>query len=144
MSTEANKAIVRRNFEEVWNQHNPAAIDALFAPDYRWHVPGISVAPGVAGVKQLAEQLFAACPDIRFTIEDQLADGDKVITRFTNAGTHRGEFMGIAATGKRLTNRGIIIDRIVDGKIAESWEEWDALGFLQQTGAVPVPEQATA
>lgn len=81
--------------------------------------------------------LLAAFPDGRWTIEDQVAEGDKVVTRFSFTGTHQGEFMGIAPTGKRVTTSGMVIDRIVEGKIVEEREEWDALGMMQQLGAVP-------
>ena len=81
--------------------------------------------------------LLAAFPDGRWTIEGQVAEGDKVATRWSFTGTHQGELMGVAPTGKRVTASGMVIDRIVEGKIVEEWEEWDALGMMQQMGATP-------
>jgi len=80
--------------------------------------------------------VLVAFPDARYTVEDQLADGDKVFTRWSWTGTHKGELMGIALTGKPVRISGMVIDRIVDGKIVEEWEEWDALGMMQQLGVV--------
>jgi steroid delta-isomerase-like uncharacterized protein len=98
------------------------------------------VAPGVEGpegLKQLVMMYRTGYPDLVFTIEDLLADGDKVIVRWSCAGTHRGELMGIPATGKRTTTSGISISRFEGGKVVEEWVRWDALGWLQQLGVVP-------
>jgi steroid delta-isomerase-like uncharacterized protein len=86
--------------------------------------------------------LRAAFPDGRVTIEDMIAEGDKVVTRYNSRGTHKGDFMGIPATGKKVAVTGIVISRIAKGKIAEEWEEFDALGFMVQLGAIPPIEEA--
>jgi steroid delta-isomerase-like uncharacterized protein len=144
MSSEANKAVIRRIYAEVFNQHNAARIAELYAPDWTYHAPFPAIAPGVAGMTEQMTGVFTAFPDIVFTIQDLLADGDKVITRYLAVGTHRGEMGGIAPTGKRLTHSGITIERLVDGKVAETWEEWSSLTFMQELGLVALPEQAPA
>jgi len=92
--------------------------------------------------KQLLSLYITAFPDARFTVEDQIAEGDRVASRYTFRGTHQGELMGIAPTGKQVTVTGMIINRIVNGKSEEGWLNFDALGMLQQLGAAPVPGQA--
>ena len=138
MSTEQNKRIVDRYREQVFNQKDTAAIDTYLASDYVRHDPG---APGQVrgpeGVRQLVSVLFGAFPDIQFTAQDIIAEGDKVVQRLTSRGTHRGEFMGIPPTGKQLDVTAIEIFRLVDGKIAEQWVEADYLGLMQQLGAIP-------
>jgi predicted ester cyclase len=98
----------------------------------------------VTGLKQTIAAAFAGSSDSRFTIDDMVAEGDKVVTRWTSMGTHSGVFMGVAATGKPLTLNGIRIDRIADGKIVEMWAQLDLLGLLQQLGAMPAPAQSPA
>jgi steroid delta-isomerase-like uncharacterized protein len=141
MSVEENKTLSRRSFEEIWNQGNLAAIDALYATDQVSHGLGMDVPPGAAGLKQFVTLYRTAYPDTHFTIEDQIAEGDKVATRWTATGTHQGEFMGIAPTSKRVTVTGIAINRIAGGKIVETWNNFDALGQLQQLGVIPAPGQ---
>jgi predicted ester cyclase len=85
-----------------------------------------------------------AFPDVQMSLEDQVAEGDMVVTRWIASGTHQGEFMGIAPTGDRVTVAGTSIERIVDGKIEETWDDYDALGMMQQIGAIPSPEEAQA
>jgi steroid delta-isomerase-like uncharacterized protein len=131
---------MRRYFEEAWNQGNLAVLDELVAPDYVNHdpfVPGLP--PGPEGLKPIFAGLRAAFADLHYTIDDQLADGDKVATRWTMRGTHTGELMGIPATGKAVTVSGIQIERIVDGKIVEHWRKSDDLGLMQQLGVIPAP-----
>jgi steroid delta-isomerase-like uncharacterized protein len=142
MSTEQNKAIRRRFDEEIVNKKNLAALESFYAPNYVDHaaIPGFP--PGVEGVKQRHAAFFAAFPDSQIALEDQIAEGDKVATRFTIRGTHTGEFFGIPPTGKAASVTGIDIMRIVDGKIAEYWGQMDMLGLMQQLGAVPAPGQA--
>jgi steroid delta-isomerase-like uncharacterized protein len=141
MSTEANKTISQRSFEEIWNQGKLDAIDALYDANQVSHGLGIDVPPGTAGLRQFVSIYRTAYPDTHFTIDDQIAEGDKVVTRWSATGTHRGEFMGIPATGKRVTVTGIAINRIVGGKIVETWNNFDALGQLQQLGVIPAPGQ---
>jgi len=144
MSAEENKRIVRRLFEEVMNRGNLALLDELVAPDYVDHDPANppDLPPGREGLKQLISGYRAAFPDMQMTIEEQVAEGDKVVTRWTTRGTHKGELMGIAPTGKQATVTGIFIDRVKNGKLVESWANWDTLGMLQQLGAVPEPARA--
>jgi steroid delta-isomerase-like uncharacterized protein len=139
MSTEENKAMSRRSFEEAWNKGNLAVIDEVVAANYVGHDPAVPNLRGPAGMKQLIMMYRTAFPNIQFTIEDQAAEGDKVVTRWTARGSHQAELMGIAPTNKQATVTGIGIDRFVNGKIEESWSNWDTLGLLQQLGVVPTP-----
>ena len=137
MSIEENKAIARRWMEEVWGKGSLAAVDELCAPDFVWHWAPPGVASDREGYKQNVTMSFAPFADIRSTIEDMVAEGDKVVVRWTWRGTHKGEFMGIAPTGKQVTLTGISIIRIAGGKIVEEWGEMDMLGWMQQLGVVP-------
>jgi predicted ester cyclase len=147
-STEANKALARRVFDEVWNQGNMAAADEIFAPTVVNHGPGAAPAQtGLEAFKQGVTNLRTTFPDLHFTVEDQIAEGDKVATRFTMHGTQKGELrMGptgaFSATGKEVTINGIVITRIQDGKIAEGWVNVDQLGALTQLGLFPPPAPA--
>lgn len=135
--SETNRTIVRRFIEEVINKGNLALVDEIVAPDYIGHY---SNAPEVRGAEVVKQRLAAArmaFPDWHSTIEDMIAEGDKVVTRWRASGTHLGEFMGIAPTGKKMTTTGIYIDRVVNGKYVEHWSDWNALGALQQLGVLP-------
>jgi steroid delta-isomerase-like uncharacterized protein len=132
---DANKALVRRVIEELFTKHNVALIDEFF-PDCVYRSPLVGELRGEA-YKQFLTQVLAAFPDGRWTVEDQVAEGDKVATRWSFTGIHRETLMGIAPTGKQVTTSGVMIDRIVGEKIAEEWEEYDALGMMQQLGALP-------
>ncbi len=138
MSTEANKALVRRYVEEVINQGNVAAIDDFNPPTYVNHLPG-SPPLDVAGVKQFVTMVRTAFPDMHQTIEDLIAEGDKVVQRATLRGTHQGEFQGIPPTGKPVSVTLMNISRIADDKIVEDWVNFDQLGMLQQLGVIPQP-----
>lgn len=140
MSTEANKAIVRRVFEEIWEQGNLAAIDELIAPNFVFHDPNFQL-QGRDSYKQMVSATRTAFPDVSGTIDDQIAEGDKVVTRFTQHCTHTGEFVwfGLAPTGQRLTITGIEVNRIEAGKIVDRWLSLDLLGMLQQMGVVSLP-----
>ena len=141
MSTDENKAIARRLIA-AFSDQEAAAIDELVAPDYVFHNPGDpTMPPGPAGLKHMHDQWGTAFPDVQTTIDDQIAEGDKVVTRWTTRGTHRGEFFGIAPTGKRIEFTGIYIDRVAGGKVVEHWDEADILGVFQQLGAGPAPGQ---
>jgi steroid delta-isomerase-like uncharacterized protein len=138
--SEQNKALSKRAIEEVWNQRKLESIDELVDANsvlYDPSVPGGKV-NGTQGYRQFVEIYLAAFPDLRFTIHDQIAEGDKVVTRWTGTGTHKGALMGIAPTGKRSTVTGITIDRYQSGKVVESWANYDTLGMFQQLGVVPV------
>jgi predicted ester cyclase len=132
---ERNKAIVRGYMEEVLNKGDLAAFDKYFPERFMFN--------NSEWTKQRVAAMIgstrAAFPDFRVTIEDQIAEGDKVVTRVTFYGTHQGEFRGIAPTGKPVKYGGVAIDRIVDGKIVEMWHEADMFGLLQQIGAIPPP-----
>jgi len=136
MSTEENKANVRR-FADGLNQKNVAVIDELCTPDYVNHDPANPQVRSREDYKQWFTGLSAAFPDLHFTIDDILAEGDKVAYRFTLRATHSGSWRGAAPTGKSITVTGTAITRIRDGKFAEDWVNTDALGLVQQLGLIP-------
>jgi steroid delta-isomerase-like uncharacterized protein len=140
MSTEENKAIVRRVNDEVWNQGQLDVIDELIADDFVATVVG---APeqirGPQGFREFVVMYRTAFPDLRITVDEQVAEGETIVTRWTATGTNEGELMGIPATGKQATTAGININRISGGKLVEGWGLFDQLGLLQQIGAVPTP-----
>lgn len=137
--SEENKALVRR-FVEVFNQGNLSAIDEIIAPNYvRYDPASPDGIRGSEGIKQFVTTYRTAIPDIHITTEEQIAEGDKVVTRWTGHGTHKAALMGIPPTGKQATVTGITITHIANGKIVEEWINWDTLGMLQQLGVVPPP-----
>ena len=136
MSTETNKTLVRRFYEECFNQRNLALVDELCTSDHLFHNTPATL-HGTEEFKQLLSVYLTAFPDARFTVEDAIAEGDRVASRYTFRGTHQGNLMGIAPTGKQVTVTGIIINRFAGGKSAEGWLNFDALGMLQQLGALP-------
>jgi steroid delta-isomerase-like uncharacterized protein len=138
--SEENKAIVRHLIEEVINKGNLALFDEVYG-DCVYCSPATGELKREA-LRQFVASLLAAFPDGQWKIEDQVAEGDKVATRWSFTGTHQGQLMGMAPTGKRVTCSGMVIDRIIDGKIVEEREEWDALGMMQQLGAAPQSTQA--
>ena len=136
MSTEQNKANARRFYEEVWNQGNLAVADELNAINF----VDESLQPPIRSLEDLKHFVTmyrTAFPDAHFTIEDIIAEGDKVAVRFTATGTHQGDLMGIAPTGKHVTATGISIIRYENGKSMEGWANFDDLGMLQQLGVIP-------
>jgi steroid delta-isomerase-like uncharacterized protein len=141
MSGEEYKAVVRRFIDEVWNGNVIDVIDEIIAPDAVDHNPNPGQAPGSAGVKQVVSMFRAAFPDLRMELHDQIAEGDKVVSRWTISGTHQGAFAGIPATGKPVAMSGIDVIRVTDGKMVEHWLAIDQLGMLQQLGVVPTPGQ---
>ena len=141
--TEDNKALNRRFVEEVINQGNTDAIDELIDPGVVDHAAPPGFPTGREGAKQFAAMMRSAFPDLHQTIEDMIAEGDKVVMRSTWSGTHEGEFMGIPATGRQVTVSAIDITRVADGRLVEHWEQFDALGLMQQLGVVPPPEQTS-
>jgi steroid delta-isomerase-like uncharacterized protein len=135
--SEENKALVRRWLVES-DKGNLNIVDELIAPDYIDHNPPLpGTAPGREGVKQTNAMLRAAFPDATHTIEDQIAEGDKVMTRMIARGTFTGECLGIPPNGQRVTMEGIMIHRIAGGQLVEHWAVADRLSFLQQLGAIP-------
>jgi predicted ester cyclase len=139
MSIEENKAVSRRYIEEIINTKNPTAIDEICSLDYIDHDPFPGILPNRDSLKQFPEMHFAAFPDYHSTIEDKVAEGDKVVLRFTSRGTHRGDFFGISPTGKQVTVKGIAVHRIANGKVVENWVTMDMLSVMQQLGVVPPP-----
>jgi steroid delta-isomerase-like uncharacterized protein len=137
---EQNKALVRRFLDEM-DKGNWAIFDELLARDYVYHMSGRSKPVTREEYVQFARGFRAAFPDGRMTVEDMIAEGDKVVMRYTSRGTHKGDFMGIPATGKEVVSTGIVITRIAEGKIAEDWEEFDGVGFFQQLGVIPPIEE---
>ena len=142
MSTDENKALYRRWLEEVVSTGDLALADELLAPDYALHCPGMPGPVDREGHKQLVLMFHTAFPDWRETIDDVIAEGDKVVIRVSGSGTHEGEFQGIPPSHARVTATGVGIGRIENGRIAEAWAAYDALGMMQQIGAIPAPAQA--
>jgi steroid delta-isomerase-like uncharacterized protein len=137
--SEENKAIMNRLMEEVLNKKNLAAADEIVAEDFVELDPLPGQEQGREGLKQILSMFFAAFPDLRWTVEEQIAEGDKVVSRFTWRGTHRGEFLGISPTGGQVTVKGVVIDRVVEGQFVESRILMDNLGMMQQLGVIPAP-----
>ena len=137
MSAET-KAIARRFLEEAFNGGDLGVVDELVAPAFVGHDAALAdPTRGIEGAKASITGYRDAFPDLRLTIDQQVAEGEYVTTRWTARGTHQGDLMGMAATGKQATVTGITIDRIVDGRFTESWTNWDTLGLMQQLGVVP-------
>jgi predicted ester cyclase len=138
MSTEENKAIVRR-YREIHNSNNLAALDQVVDANIISHsgIPGLP--PGLEGGKMVHNIFLSAFPDSQVTTEDLIAEGDKVVERFSFHGTNKGSFMGAPPTGKQVASTGMSVFRIANGKIVEHWGENDALGVMQQLGMIPAP-----
>ena len=140
MSTEDNKAIVRRWTEEGGNQGNLAVFDELSAPNWVYHDPSFPTVRTLADYKRWVTETRNAFPDNHITIEDMIAEGDKVVLRWTLRGTNTGEIvtpMPLPATGRQVTISGITIVRIAGGKGVEVWSQMDMLGIMQQIGVIP-------
>lgn len=137
MSVEENKALIRSFYEEVFNKRNLAAIEGFYTPNHVDHTlpPGLPVSP--EGTKQAIAMILTAFPDLYVTIEDMIAEGDRVVTWFQTHGTQQGSLGSIPPTGRHVTVSTIEITRLADGKIAEDWGLDDRLGMLQQLGLVP-------
>ena len=135
--SEQNKAINRRIMEEIITGGNIALIDELLAEGFVDHNMMPGQAPGREGLKQMFSMIRAAFPDLKMPVEDQIAEGDLAADRFVMTGTHRGDFMGIPASGEQIRATGILIHRIANGKVLEHRKEFDAMGFMQQLGAIP-------
>jgi steroid delta-isomerase-like uncharacterized protein len=134
--SEENKAVARRSWELV-GQHNPELLEEVYAADVVWHEPDQDV-QGLEEAKQFYSMYLSAFPDLNVTVEDVLAEGDKVVSRYTVRGTHQGEIEEFGPpTGRQVEIKGITIHRIEGGKIVEEWERYDNLGVLQQLGLAP-------
>jgi steroid delta-isomerase-like uncharacterized protein len=140
-SPEENKAIVRRFVDEVWGRGNVDAMEDLFTVDSVLHDPNGDVR-GPAAFKAYNERYLNAFPDLRYEVEDVVAEGDRVAFRARMRGTHQGTFMGFEPTGRSFDAEGIIVARIEDGKIAERWASYDALGMMRQLGVLPDPPRS--
>jgi steroid delta-isomerase-like uncharacterized protein len=143
MSIEQNKALVRQMVEEIFNRGNMSRADEFLSPDF---VENEELPPGIPqgreGVKQLATMMRNAFPDFKATIEDIIAEGDKVVIRMTWSGTQKGEFMGVPPTGKSVSFGVLDIIRVSGGKFVEHWGQMDSMGMMQQLGAIPAPGQS--
>jgi steroid delta-isomerase-like uncharacterized protein len=137
--SEANKALMRQWFEEVWNQGNTAAIDQLLAPTAVIHGLGTDAMHGPAGFKPFHAAYRNAFPDVRIRIDGVVAEGNMVSVRWSGTGTHTGDGLGFAATNRAVTFSGMTCGRVEGGKLAEGWNVFDQLGMLQQLGVVPSP-----
>jgi steroid delta-isomerase-like uncharacterized protein len=139
MSTEMYKDIVRRWVADGWNQGNLALVDEMYSPNYTMHDPSLpnQMLVGTEAFKGFVSAFRTAMPDFHFTIEDLVAEGDKIAWRFTATGTQKGELMGIPPTGNKGTATGSVISRFENGQWTEDWVNWDTLGFLQQLGVIP-------
>ena len=142
MSAEENKALIRRFFEEGLSAGNLAIVEELASPDLVVHGLAPGLPPGLAGFKQLLGMFRAGFPDYHDTVEELLAEGDKVVARWRFHGSHRGDFLGVPPSGRQVTTTGISLFRLAGGQIVEDWTQIDLLGLLQQLGAVPAPGQA--
>ena len=135
--SEANKSLVRRLFEEAINKGNFKVLDEILSTDYVYREPSAGEKRGSAGFQEITTLYRKAFPDIKLTIQEQIAEGDKVVTRTSGNGTHRGELFGIPPTGKRISDvAGICVSRIANGKLVEDTWVYDTLGMMRQLGAV--------
>ena len=145
-----NKVIVRALYEEIWNKRKVELMDVLISPSHALHGPspylsGSSIGP--EAYKSTIQVFTTGYPDLRFSIEDMISEKEKVATYWTMSGTHRGEFMGIPATNKRISVDGVTIHHIANGKIMDSYISWDVWGMMQQLGLAPAlgqPQSAAA
>ncbi len=137
MSVEQNKTVIRRLIEEVWNQGNLDAIEELHSPQLVDHSAPPERPPGAEGIRQFVSSLREPFPDFQVNIEHLIAEDDMVVLHWKTSGTHRGEYLGVPATGKRLTSHGVNIFRMENSRIAEDWGVSDDLGVLQQLGVLP-------
>ena len=141
MSVEIYSALVRRFVEEIFNKGNVAVAEEILAPDYVHHDPTTQeFGSGIEGFKEMIS-LYRQAFDLKIVLDDQIVSDDKVVDRWVGYGIHQGPFMGMEPTGKRITATGISIHQIKDGKIAETWNNYDALGIFQQLGIVPGKNQ---
>lgn len=149
--SEENKRLVKDFFEQVWNNKNLDLIDEVYSPDFALHAlwqntsaGGAIEAHGIEPAKKVIGGWLAGFPDMTVTVDDQVAEGDRVGSRHTSTGTHTEAFMGMPATGKKATITGMTITRIENGKMVEAWTAWDALGMFEQLGLVPGAAQKPA
>jgi steroid delta-isomerase-like uncharacterized protein len=137
MSTETNKATVRRMIEQVWNEHRLDLIEEFFSEDVILHNAGLPSSSGLEAVRAATAMGLKAFPDQQQTIEGEIAEGDTVAAHWTVTGTHKGELLGIPPTGKQFTHAAMAFYRLANAKIVETWFLADYLGLMQQLGVVP-------
>jgi predicted ester cyclase len=142
MSAKEIKALMRRAFEVI-NKGKAASIttDEIWAPNFVLHTGTGRDIRGLKDYKQWWSENYNAFPDLHFTLDDMVVEGDKVVSRYTMTGTHKGEIMGIPPTNKKVTNWMIEIDHVAGGKLMEGWVRWDTLGLMQQLGVIPTPKK---
>jgi steroid delta-isomerase-like uncharacterized protein len=140
MSTETNKATVRRMIEQVWNEHRLDLIEEFFSEDVILHSAGYPPSSGLEATRAATAIGLKAFPDQQLNIEGEIAEGDTVAARWTATGTHTGELMGIPPTGKQFTQAGMTFYRLANAKIVEAWFVADILGQMQQLGVIPALE----
>lgn len=149
MSADQNKAIVQRFIEELWNNRNLDVADEIFATDCVTHQlrsgsAVVAVKRNPESVKNHVAEWLAGFPNLRFTVEQMMAEADQVVSRMVMKGTHAGTWFGIAPTGKEVSIRMIVIHRIVNGRIAEDWVLVESLGLFQQLGVIPPTQEIVA
>jgi steroid delta-isomerase-like uncharacterized protein len=137
--SEENKGKMLRAFEEGWNNGKLEVFDEDCATDFVHHDPAQPADLNLEAYKQYITATRASFPDLHFTVEELIAEGDTVTARWAVRATHQGEFLGIPPTGKQAAVTGISISRYVGGKAVETWTNWDALGMMQQLGVIPPP-----
>ena len=140
MSTGDNKNLARRFFEEVFNKQDQNTAVEIISPSFVTHHPAYPEGiHGIEGVNQFLSLIHGGFPDLQYSVEDMIAEGDKVAVRWTFHGTHKGAFMGVPPSGRKVAVTGIDIFRITANKLVEGWVNSDILGLLQQIGAIPQP-----
>lgn len=144
MSGQDNKTVVRRYYEEAFNQRRPGLIDQLAVEDYVEHDPFPGQGNGRADLMARVQAILGAFNPLQFRLEHLVAENDQVVARWSQTGTHTGAFLGIPPTGRQFTITGIDIHRLRDGRMAEHWHAVDLYGLLQQLGAIPAPDATPA
>ncbi len=148
MATEGNEALIHRLIDEGWNHGNLDVVDEVMADNFVHHDPIDPNRQSRAGYKQWLTEALNAFPDFHVTVDDMFSSGEQVTTRWTIQGTHQSELVSsmgtFPASGSHVITTGITIGRFRDGKLVEDWHYWDALGFLVQIGAIPMPGQVSA
>ncbi|MBI4233560.1 MAG: ester cyclase [Chloroflexi bacterium] len=139
--SEQNKAVVRRLVDGFWEKGDAKVMDEVFAANFIHRNPAPGAPPTREGLKQTNIMIRAAFSNGHTTVDDLVAEGDKVVWRWTFRATHTGPLMGIPATGRQITMTGIVVDRVVGGKIVERWDVSDVMGLMQQLGVIPAPGQ---
>lgn len=143
--TADSKTIVRSLYEEVWNKRRLELVDEIISPSHALHDPNVSgSAIGPEAYKRQVTRFILAFPDLQFSIEDMVVEKEKVAVAWTISCTHKGEFLGVPPTNKRISIEGITISHLADGKIMDSYISWDALGVFQQLGAPPMGQAKDA